>query len=138
MALSVRARDACGITINVTALVVRVVGPTMVMAGVAIVASDNHYRGAGTVSRIVRFCISAVVRRVIAVVAIAVVAIAVIAIAVIAIAVIAIVVGVRRGRRCADKSAREEAGGHWQKPRLSRSRFGSCQRSSAEYHRSAE
>src|SRR5262245_19735181 len=128
MALSVRARDACGITINVTALVVRVVGPTMVMAGVAIVASDNHYRGAGTVSRIVRFCISAVVRRVIAV----------IAIAVIAIAVIAIVVGVRRGRRCADKSAREEAGGHWQKPRLSRSRFGSCQRSSAEYHRSAE
>ena len=47
--------------INVTALVVRVVGPTMVMAGVtivaiavvAIVASNDHYRGVGPVSPVV-------------------------------------------------------------------------------------
>ena len=89
----------------------------MVMAGVAIVAIaaiDDHYRGAGPISRIVELRISAVVRRIVAVVAVAVVAVA--------------VAVVRGGRRCPDKSAREEASGHWQKPRLSRSRFGSCRR----------
>jgi hypothetical protein len=107
----------------------------MVMAGVtivaiavvAIVASDDHYRGVGPVSPVVG--LRAVVRIVVATIVAAVATVA---------TVVWGILGVRRGCCRPDKSAREEAGGHWQKPRLSRSRFGSCQDSSAQYRRSAE
>jgi hypothetical protein len=68
-------RHERSIAINLTALVMRrrVIGSTMVMAGVAIVAivaidDHNRGRGVGPVSHIVGFRISTVVRRVVAIV----------------------------------------------------------------------
>ncbi len=92
----------------------------MVMAGVAIiaiaivaiVAIDDHYRGAGPVSRIVGFCISAVLRRIVG-------STTAIVVAIVPVAVVAVVRRiVRRGRRRPDKSAREEAGGYWSYRRI--------------------